>query len=100
MLDQGSIARNVRSAGDSRRSWIASSARNAGAEGPWRSTSGPRAVSAVNTAVACAISAFRLGGGRVGMNSASTTPASVECNPPAWMHAHNAMPRKAYGSAR
>ena len=40
-LDHGSIARSMRCAGDSRRSWIASSARNAGADGPWRSTSWP-----------------------------------------------------------
>ena len=52
------------------------------------------------SASACATSALRSGGGRVGMNSASSTPASVACRPPACTQAHSTMPTSTYGVTR
>ena len=46
------------------------------------------------------ISARRFGGGRVGITSASSTPARVACRPPLYTQNHSSAPSSMYGNAR
>ena len=66
--------------------------RSAGSDGPACSASVLRLASVLTIAVACATSARKSGGWRVGMKSASSTPASVACRPLSWTKNQSATP--------
>ena len=60
----------------------------------------PRRASAATRALAWVMSAFRSGGGRVGMKSARITPASVACRPAPCTHTQSTAPSSRYGDTR